>query len=175
MYSSELHRGVNDLISISARWILLFILALNRRMISILCFFFVAEVNGVCRSAAGEPFFIPFMTRGLVDSSHSHLASPSQGLFTAEPSPLSIHEGEKKSWLWNARWKRGNRAFVTLGIFSSFHLLNLPVHIPVRACERRTVEAASADYGGGIQVTHPAFHQGFPSLCIIPRFETPRP
>lgn len=71
MYSSELHRGVNDLISISARRILIFILALNRRMISILCFF--CGRGEWSRSAAGEPFFIPFMTRGLVDSSHSHL------------------------------------------------------------------------------------------------------
>jgi len=49
MYSSELHRGVNDLISIS-RHRTLFAMALNKRVISIV--FFVAEVN----EAACEPF-----------------------------------------------------------------------------------------------------------------------
>jgi hypothetical protein len=57
MYSSELHRGVNDLISISARRILVYS-GTQRAHDKYFVFFCVAEVNGAERRLAGEPFLL---------------------------------------------------------------------------------------------------------------------
>lgn len=142
-------------------------------MISILCFFVCGRGEWSRAAAAGwRTLFTPFMTRGLVDSSHSRLASPGQGLFTALSRRHSPFTKERRGV--GCGMLTGSMATAPSTLWEYFQASTYFTYLctflcaPVKGGQLRQWLG-----GGGIQVTRPAFRLGFPPFASSPDSRRP--